>query len=610
MNNEDRSQLNNSTSESYADLNRNGHNRAPLYERLLQYANSGNRSYHVPGHKNGAVYTRLAEHPAVTLSMDYMQEMLRLDVTEIEGTDDLHHPEDVIREGQELAARCFGAEETYWLVGGSTSGNLALLLSVCQEPGDLILVQRNVHKSVIHGLMLAGARAVFLTPELEPSSGLAVVPSLETIRLALERYPAARAVLLTSPNYYGMGTDLKAIADECHARNVPLLVDEAHGAHFGHHPRFPHSALAAGADGVVQSTHKMLSAMTMGAMLHIQGDLLDRELLRHRLTMIQSSSPSYPIMASLDLSRYWLDCAGSEGFEQGLAARDYIVNGLKNIGCDDRPSNDDLGNDDRGVEQSVPMLNTNKASRDMSDTRNKTRFAVVGELPSPQGIQATSPLQDRTDDTIELTSAGELFKGRVSARIESLASKELMSIYQDPFKIVLYDRTRQLSGQQLQKQLERYGCIAEMSDERYVVLVFSAGSQMEDATRLLEALTCIAAETTQVEVQGATHDLPSQVWGSPVSEPVPFHMKPIAQHQMETIPLEQAVGRVCAEMIIPYPPGIPVLYAGEAIQPDVHERILHIRKHNLKVQGAADGSLESIRVYRMDSNRVSTGDMS
>ncbi len=172
---------------------------APLYEALLRYREKKDVSFHVPGHKNG----RALRDEERTL--EELARVMEIDVTEITGTDDLHHPEGVIREGQLLAAAQFGAEETFFLVGGSTAGNLALILSACTAPGDVLLVQRNVHKSVIHGLMLAGAHAVFLAPQQDADSGLSTIPSEATVREALRRYPGAKGLLLTHPSYYGMG---------------------------------------------------------------------------------------------------------------------------------------------------------------------------------------------------------------------------------------------------------------------------------------------------------------------------------------------------------------------------------------------------------------------
>lgn len=268
--------------------------KAPLLQALVERSKRKESSFHVPGHKFGASLQGEEK--------DFFGSVMELDYTEIEGLDDLHHPEGPILEAQQLAAECFGAEETFFLVGGSTAGNLALIGAVCQQD-DLILVQRNAHKSVIHALMLARARAVMMEPEVDRGTGIAGGVALATLHTALERYPQAKAVFLTNPNYYGMGWDLEPYARLIHSAGMALLVDEAHGAHFGLHPGVPVSALSRGADGVVQSTHKMLTAMTMGAMLHVQGSRVPRDVLRERLAMLQSSSPSYPIMASLDMAR-------------------------------------------------------------------------------------------------------------------------------------------------------------------------------------------------------------------------------------------------------------------------------------------------------------------
>lgn len=275
-----------------------------MFEALAERRKRRDASFHVPGHKFGA--SLQGEEKA------FFGSVMEIDYTEIEGLDDLHHPEGPILEAQRLAAECFGAEETFFLVGGSTVGNLALIGAVCQ-PEELILVQRNAHKSVIHALMLARVQAVMLEPEVDRRTGIAGGVAPGTLQTALERYPRAKAVFLTNPNYYGMGWDLELYARMAHGAGMALLVDEAHGAHFGLHPDVPVSALSRGADGVVQSTHKMLTAMTMGAMLHVQGSRVPRDRLRERLAMLQSSSPSYPIMASLDIARrYAATRAGAE----------------------------------------------------------------------------------------------------------------------------------------------------------------------------------------------------------------------------------------------------------------------------------------------------------
>lgn len=300
------------------------HNRAPIYERMLEHRSLKSISFHVPGHKSGQGLDPRAAHS--------LSNVMSLDFTELTGLDDLHQPEGVIREAEQLAADCFGADYTFLLVGGSTVGNLALILSLCQKGhDDLFIVQRNVHKSIIHGLMMAGAQAVFLSPQVDAGTGIAAGIALSDVEAALRQYPDAVGVLLTNPNYYGMGVDLHAIIDCVHAAGKPVLVDEAHGAHYGFHPDIPQSALSAGADGVVQSTHKMLTAMTMGAMLHLQGNRIDPQLVRRHLSIVQSSSPSYPILASLDLSRRQLQLQGRSLLNQALEAVKRLHRGMEKM---------------------------------------------------------------------------------------------------------------------------------------------------------------------------------------------------------------------------------------------------------------------------------------
>ncbi|MDQ8737433.1 aminotransferase class I/II-fold pyridoxal phosphate-dependent enzyme [Paenibacillus sp. LHD-38] len=291
---------------------------APLFHALVRHVTSHPTGFHVPGHHGGqALKQSKWKDKANDDIIDYFYKIMQIDVTELSSTDDLHHPEASIQEAQQLAAHTFGAEETYFLVGGSTSGNIALLLTVC-EPDDIIIVQRNVHKSILNGLKLAGAKAVFLTPQVEPMSGLATIPTVLQVEEALVSYPEAKAVLLSNPNYYGMGVKLRPYVEAVHRKNKPILIDEAHGAHFGMHPSFPNAALSEGVDAVVQSAHKTLPTLTMGALLHIQGNRISRETLRQSLAMIQSSSPSFPILASMDISRAMIDTLGEDMFQKSL----------------------------------------------------------------------------------------------------------------------------------------------------------------------------------------------------------------------------------------------------------------------------------------------------
>ncbi|RYG72715.1 aminotransferase class I/II-fold pyridoxal phosphate-dependent enzyme [Lentibacillus lipolyticus] len=271
--------------------------KTPLYNALQTMAGRNPISFHVPGHKNGMIFPEQAR--------SFFGQVLPLDMTELTGLDDLHAPTDVIRDAQELAAAFFGADDSFFLVGGSTAGNLAMIMAVC-SPGDKIIVQRNSHKSIMHGLELSGARPVFTAPEFDDTKGRYTAPSMYSIKEALRMHSDAKAVVLTYPDYFGGTFPLKEMIDHAHAYNVPVLVDEAHGVHFSLDKHFPDSALKQGADVVVQSAHKMAPAMTMGSYLHVCSSLIATERISHYLQMLQSSSPSYPIMASLDLARHYL----------------------------------------------------------------------------------------------------------------------------------------------------------------------------------------------------------------------------------------------------------------------------------------------------------------
>lgn len=271
-------------------------NHTPLYDAMLNHGKSKPLSLHVPGHKNGTVFPAKGQR---------FRDLLPLDLTELSGLDDLHSASGVIRKAQQLLSSLYESEQSWFLVGGSTVGNLAMVCSACHK-GGRVLVQRNCHRSVLNAIELAGAKPVFMAPDIDEKSGIATVPSMETIERALMEFPDACSLIVTHPNYYGMSANLRALIDLAHRRNIPVLVDEAHGAHFVLGKPFPEAALQCGADAVVQSAHKTLPAMTMGAFLHVQGERIDLEKIGYWLGLLQSSSPSYPIMGSLDLARFYL----------------------------------------------------------------------------------------------------------------------------------------------------------------------------------------------------------------------------------------------------------------------------------------------------------------
>lgn len=281
----------------------------PLYDALLRFQLERPLSFHVPGHKNGRLF------PAKGLKS--FQSILSCDMTELDGLDDLHHPEGPIADAMALLKGYYDTEKSYFLINGSTVGNLVMILAGTSR-GDRILVQRNVHKSVFHALEIGGLKPVFIHPEMDPTTGIPLGLKLSDVKAAIQHYPDAKAIVLTYPNYYGMSCPIKELIDEAHEHGLTVLIDEAHGAHFYKKKGLPQSSLEMGADLVVHSAHKTLPAMTMGSFLHINSNRVSLIQVEKWLGRLQSSSPSYPIMASLDLARYYLATLSEEDLVKSI----------------------------------------------------------------------------------------------------------------------------------------------------------------------------------------------------------------------------------------------------------------------------------------------------
>lgn len=293
---------------------------ASLYDKLIEYNKSDYYGFHMPGHKrNEKMFgTRLP---------------YGIDITEIDGFDDLHHAETLIKDQEERAAHLYKAEETHFLVNGSTIGILSAILGVTNR-GDKILVARNCHKSVYNAMELNGLRPIYIYPEYEKDLQINGEVSGEKIEILLNENPDVKAVMIVSPTYDGVLSDVEKIAQIVHKRGIPLIVDEAHGAHFGFHSYFPENSNVKGADIVIHSVHKTLPSLTQTALIHINGEIVDREKVRKYLHMLQSSSPSYILMASIDRCMELLESEGDTLFELYAQRIDVLrteLQGLKHL---------------------------------------------------------------------------------------------------------------------------------------------------------------------------------------------------------------------------------------------------------------------------------------
>lgn len=295
----------------------------PLFNALMEYVDRNTLPFHVPGHKKG-----------VGIDSEFKNFIganpFKIDVTVFKLVDSLHHPTGPIKKAQELAADAYGAEASFFSINGTSGAIQAMIMSAVND-GDKIIVPRNVHKSITAGIILSGAVPIFMQPELDKKLGIAHGVPPETVKRTLEEHPDAKAVLIINPTYYGVATDLKKIAEIVHSHNIPLLVDEAHGPHLAFSDKLPLSALEAGADICAQSTHKIIGSLTQASLLHVNSKYISPKRVQQILNIIQTTSPSYILMASLDCARRQIALEGNELLQKTIELCTYTRNEINKI---------------------------------------------------------------------------------------------------------------------------------------------------------------------------------------------------------------------------------------------------------------------------------------
>lgn len=277
---------------------------APLIEAMRAYVADGATAFHTPGHKQGKGIAESFRDFVTPLG-------LRSEVSLMAELDDLHEPTTCIKAAQDLAADLYGADASYFVVNG-TSGSIQAMILTALNPEEKIIIPRNAHRSIIAGIVLSGAQPVFVQPAIDEELGIAMGITVEALTRAIEENQDAKAVLVINPTYYGVASDLKAIVQLAHANDMLLLVDEAHGPHLPFDDSLPLPALAAGADIVAQSTHKILSSLTQTSMLHARYGRIDPDRLQMMASLVQSTSPNYLLLASLDAARQQMAVEGKE----------------------------------------------------------------------------------------------------------------------------------------------------------------------------------------------------------------------------------------------------------------------------------------------------------
>ena len=477
------------------------HRRAPLLEALWREREQGVVPFTTPGHKLGA-----GADPALRALLG--EHVFAADVWLGTAAHDR-----ALRAAEDLGANAWGAGRTFYLGNGSSSGNHAFLLATL-GPGDEVVVGRDVHTSLLTALVLTGARPVYVAPRLHPTLGVGLGVAPEDVAAALDAHPAAKLVALVSPTYWGVATDVAGVVNVAHARGVPVYVDEAWGAHFTFHPDLPPSAMACGADGSVASVHKLLTALSPGAILNAQGSRVDFGRLASAVRMTQTTSPSVPLLASIDACRRQMALDGEALLDRAIA----LAAGARR------------------------------------------RIAVIPGL--------------------SVLDAERL--GVPAAR-------------HDPTRLVIDVQGLGTTGVEVERILRgRFGVAPEMSDLLGIVCLVTVGDAPEGVDRLVAALAALAQESRPASrpVEGTLRSSAAAVAAGPQA------LSPREAHfaTTKTVPLAEAAGEVAAELVVPYPPGIPALTPGEVVSPEKVAYLRLVADAGIHVCGPADPALGTVRV--------------
>ena len=476
-----------------------GQMRAPVYEALEKLKKRRVVPFDVPGHKRGRGNPELVELLG--------EKCVSLDVNSMKPLDNLCHPVSVIKEAEELAAEAFRADHAFFMVGGTTSSVQGMVLSVCKA-GDEIILPRNVHKSVINALVLCGAIPVYVNPEMDNRLGISLGMQVSEVEKAILEHPKAVAVLVNNPTYYGICSDLRSIVKVAHAHGMKVLVDEAHGTHLYFGENLPVCAMDAGADMASVSMHKSGGSLTQSSLL-LTGKNVNWEYVSQIINLTQTTSASYLLMSSLDISRRNLALRGEESFEKVAGMAQYAREEINEIGG---------------------------------------YYAYGMDL-----INGTSVFD------FDVTKLSIYTLGNGLAGIE------------------VYDLLR-----------DEYDIQIEFGDICNILAYISIGDRLQDIERLVGAL----ADIERLYKKDST----GMLSGEYIAPAVVASPQQAFYAEKESLPMEQAAGRISGEFVMCYPPGIPILAPGEMVTQEIVEYILYARDKGCSMQGMQDTEIEYLYV--------------
>ncbi|HEV2261466.1 MAG TPA: aminotransferase class I/II-fold pyridoxal phosphate-dependent enzyme [Candidatus Rubrimentiphilum sp.] len=489
--------------------------KTPYFQALLDYVDAGVIPFHTPGHKQG-IGMDLAFREFVG------DNFCAIDLTPMPGIDDLLQPTESLLLAQQLAAEAYGADRSYFLINGSTSGNQCMMMAAV-NPGDKLAVPRNSHKSMLSGLVMSGAEPVYMQPVVDEALHMDHCVTPEVVAQTLREHPDVKAAYVVTPTYYGVAADIKAIVKLAHTADKIVLVDEAWGPHFHFHPGLPVSATAAKADLVINSTHKMLSAFSQCAMLHQIGPRVRIDRLEGVLRMFLSTSPNLPMVASLDVAR--------------------------------------------------------------------KQMATEGEELLTRTIQLSNKTRERLNAIPGIYCFGNELKGQPGV------------FDLDPTKVTITVKNLGYTGYEASEILRRrYNVQVELADLFNIVALFTIGTTEDAADRLVQGVSEMAREDRPVDIFSPSGILQRRLKTGSYKLPKipPMRMLPREAFlaQTEAVRFKQSKGRICAETISPYPPGIPVIAPGEEITDEIIDYLSLEVKAGVRMQGPYDRKLARIRVVK------------
>ncbi len=476
-------------------------NKCPIHEALLRMKQDRIVPFDVPGHKRGRGNPELAE---------FLGEMcLSVDVNSMHNLDNLCHPTSVIHEAQKLSAQAFGAENVFFMVNGTTSAVQSMILYACKE-GDKIILPRNVHRSAINALVISGAVPVYVDTGANDELGIALGMSVENIEKAILANPDAKAILVNNPTYYGICSDLRGIVNIAHKYGILVLVDEAHGTHFYFSDDLPCSAMEAGADIASASMHKSGGSLTQTSFL-ICAKSIDEGYMRQIINLSQTTSGSYLLMSSLDLSRRNLALRGKETFAKVCEFAQYAREEINKIG---------------------------------------DYYAFSKELNNGSNVYDF----DITKLSVHTLSLG-------------LAGKEVYDILQEDYDIQI-----------------------EFGDISNILAYISVGDRYRDIERLISALADIRRQYKRDK-----KDIFKQEYFVPIVRESP---RKAFYAEKTSVDFKDAIGAVSAEFVMCYPPGIPILAAGEEVTKEIVDYINYAKAKGCSMTGTQDINIEKINILK------------